>query len=53
MPDVPDELLTEMYAGLIPIDMSNASRALYFVFQPTIGEPVDEVGSMPRHSLRQ
>lgn len=32
-----------MYAGLIPVDMRNKSRALYFVFQPTIGEPVDEI----------
>ncbi|KAI9642591.1 hypothetical protein NHQ30_009396 [Ciborinia camelliae] len=32
-----------MYAGLMPIDMKNQSRALYFVFEPTVGEPVDEV----------
>jgi carboxypeptidase D len=32
-----------MYAGLVPIDMRNASRALYFVFQPTVGAPVDEI----------
>ncbi len=32
-----------MYAGLIPIDMRNTSRALYFVFQPTVGAPVDEI----------
>lgn len=33
----------EMYSGLIPIDPKNTSRALFFVFQPTIGEPVDEI----------
>lgn len=33
----------EMYSGLIPIDYSNTSRALFFVFYPTIGDSVDEV----------
>ncbi|KAG4420523.1 hypothetical protein IFR04_006343 [Cadophora malorum] len=33
----------EMYSGLIPIDMEDPSRALFFVFQPTDGPPVDEV----------
>ena len=42
LPDVPFDI-GEMYAGLIPIDMKNKSRQLYFVFQPTIGEPVDEI----------
>ena len=32
-----------MYSGLMPIDMSNTSRALFFVFQPTVGNQVDEV----------
>ena len=32
-----------MYTGLMPIDMRNASRALYFVFEPTVGAPVDEI----------
>jgi len=32
-----------MYAGLIPIDLRNKSRALYFVFEPTVGAPVDEI----------
>ena len=32
-----------MYAGLMPIDMNNTSRALYFVFQPRVGAPVDEI----------
>ncbi|KAL2068053.1 hypothetical protein VTL71DRAFT_16151 [Oculimacula yallundae] len=33
----------EMYSGLIPIDMNDPSRALFFVFQPTVGAPVDEI----------
>ncbi|KAJ5601441.1 hypothetical protein N7510_010975 [Penicillium lagena] len=33
----------EMYSGLMPIDMKNDSRALFFIFQPTIGDSVDEV----------
>ena len=32
-----------MYAGLVPIDSSNTSRALFSIFQPKIGAPVDEV----------
>lgn len=32
-----------MYAGNIPIDMKDPSRQLYYVFQPTIGAPVDEI----------
>jgi carboxypeptidase D len=32
-----------MYAGLMPVDMKDKSRALYFVFQPTVGAPVDEI----------
>jgi carboxypeptidase D len=32
-----------MYSGLMPIDMHNESRALFYIFQPTIGKPVDEV----------
>ena len=42
LPDVNYDL-GEMYSGLIPIDWSNASRALFFVWQPTIGAQVDEV----------
>ncbi|KAJ5921350.1 hypothetical protein N7466_009676 [Penicillium verhagenii] len=33
----------EMYAGLVPIEKDDPDRALFFIFQPTIGEPVDEV----------
>ena len=42
LPDVPFDI-GELYAGLIPIDLKNKSRALYFVYQPTIGKPVDEI----------
>jgi carboxypeptidase D len=42
LPDIPFDI-GEMYSGLMPIDMRNASRALYFVFQPTAGPPVDEI----------
>jgi carboxypeptidase D len=42
LPDVSFDI-GEMYAGLVPIDLNNKSRALYFVFQPTIGTPVDEI----------
>lgn len=43
LPEIPQNFLTEMYSGLIPIDLSDASRALFFVFQPKLGPPVDEV----------
>lgn len=43
LPEIPPNFLTEMYSGLIPIDTSNASRALFFVFQPRVGPPVEEV----------
>src|SRR6201995_5037619 len=43
MPDVPQSYMTEMYSGLMPIDMNNTDRALFFVFQPRVGDPVDEV----------
>jgi carboxypeptidase D len=35
----------EMYAGLLPttINSTNTSDALFFIWQPTIGEPVDEI----------
>ncbi|TID26545.1 pheromone processing carboxypeptidase (Sxa2) [Venturia nashicola] len=32
-----------MYAGEIPIKAGDNSRELFFVFQPTIGAPVDEI----------
>jgi len=42
---LPDVLfdLGEIYSGNIPIDMNDTSRQLFFVFQPTIGQPVDEI----------
>ncbi|KAI9687927.1 MAG: hypothetical protein M1822_002009 [Bathelium mastoideum] len=42
LPDVNFEI-GEMYSGLIPIDSNDLSRQLFFVFEPTTGEPVDEV----------
>ncbi|RAH52603.1 serine carboxypeptidase PepF [Aspergillus piperis CBS 112811] len=42
LPDVHFDL-GEMYSGLVPIEKGNLSRSLFFVFQPTIGEPVDEI----------
>jgi len=33
----------EMYAGQIPISTNDTSRNLYFVFEPTVGAPVDTV----------
>ncbi|CAF9941404.1 hypothetical protein IMSHALPRED_002558 [Imshaugia aleurites] len=42
LPDVNFDI-GEMYSGLIPIDEKNASRALFFMFNPTIGKPVDEI----------
>ena len=43
LPDVPQSFMTEMYSGLIPIYENEPDRALFFVFQPRIGDPVDEV----------
>jgi carboxypeptidase D len=42
LPEV-DFDIGEMYSGLIPIDMEDPSRALFFVFEPTVGDPVDEI----------
>lgn len=44
----------EMYAGQIPVG-NDTSKNMYYVFEPTIGEPVDEVtiwfnGGMQHHS---
>jgi hypothetical protein len=35
--------LGELYSGVIPIDMKNTSRGLFFVYQPRVGDPVDEI----------
>ena len=39
---LPDILfdIGEIYLCLMPLDSCNASRALFFVFQSTVGEPV-------------
>ncbi|OKL63264.1 Serine-type carboxypeptidase F [Talaromyces atroroseus] len=42
LPDVNFDI-GEIYSGLVPIDSNDRLRQLFFVFQPTIGEPVDEV----------
>ena len=42
LPDVNFDI-GEMYAGLLPIASNDTSRELFFIFQPKIGEPVDEV----------
>ncbi|TPX11381.1 uncharacterized protein E0L32_001199 [Thyridium curvatum] len=42
LPDIPFDV-GELYSGVIPIDESEPGRGLFFVFQPTVGEPVDEV----------
>ncbi|KAG9555688.1 serine carboxypeptidase, partial [Aureobasidium melanogenum] len=42
LPDVPFDL-GEIYSGLVPIDYANTSEALFFVFQPKLGEPADEI----------
>jgi hypothetical protein len=33
----------ELYAGNIPINTANPSRTFFFVYQPTISTPVDEI----------
>jgi hypothetical protein len=35
--------MTEMYSGVIPLNMSDESRGMFFVYQPRVGPPVDEV----------
>ena len=42
LPDVPYDV-GELYSGLIDINAGNSSRSLFFMFYPTIGEPVDEI----------
>ncbi|AAW42489.1 hypothetical protein CNBC1420 [Cryptococcus deneoformans B-3501A] len=42
LPDIPYDL-GEIYSGLIPIDYSNQSEALFFVFQPKLGEPSEDI----------
>lgn len=42
LPDVPFDI-GEMYSGLIPITTGSKARELFFIFQPTVGAPVDEI----------
>ncbi|KAE8153070.1 Alpha/Beta hydrolase protein [Aspergillus avenaceus] len=42
LPDVHFDV-GEMYSGLVLIDKEDDSRGLFFVFQPTLGAPVDEI----------
>ncbi|KAF2395919.1 alpha/beta-hydrolase [Trichodelitschia bisporula] len=42
LPDIPFPV-GELYSGNLPISASDPSRTLFFVFQPRVGEPVDEI----------
>ncbi|GAB7341906.1 hypothetical protein MBLNU457_g0214t2 [Dothideomycetes sp. NU457] len=42
LPDVSFDV-GELYSGQIPINYTNTNRALFFMFKPTISEPVDEI----------
>ncbi|KAF2434694.1 carboxypeptidase S3, penicillopeptidase S3, CPD-S3 [Tothia fuscella] len=42
LPDVPFNI-GEMYSGLMPVKAGDTSRQLFFVYQPTINAPVDEI----------
>jgi carboxypeptidase D len=33
----------EIYSGNIPVKAGDTSRELFFIFHPTVGEPVDEI----------
>ncbi|KEF59349.1 carboxypeptidase D [Exophiala aquamarina CBS 119918] len=43
LPDIPQEFMTEMYSGVINLNKSDDNRGLFFVFQPRVGTPVDEI----------
>jgi carboxypeptidase D len=43
LPDIPQGFMTEMYSGVINLNVSDDSRGLFFVFQPRVGTPVDEI----------
>ncbi|KIW47916.1 uncharacterized protein PV06_00565 [Exophiala oligosperma] len=43
LPDVPQSFMTELYSGIIPLNMSDDSRGMFFVFQPRVGSPVKEI----------
>lgn len=42
LPDVPFTV-GEMYSGLMPVKSGDLSRQLFFIYQPTIGPPVDTI----------
>lgn len=42
MPEVNFDI-GEMYSGSVPIEKNDTSRTLFFIFQPKLGEPVDEI----------
>ena len=42
LPDVHYDI-GELYSGLVPIDYTDLSRQLFFMYKPTTGEPVDEL----------
>ncbi|KAK4938528.1 hypothetical protein LTR10_021060 [Elasticomyces elasticus] len=43
LPDIPQGFMTELYSGVIPLNMSDTTRGLFFVFQPRVGPPVKEI----------
>ncbi|KIW85389.1 hypothetical protein Z517_00779 [Fonsecaea pedrosoi CBS 271.37] len=43
LPDIPKNFMTEMYSGVIPLNMSDDSRGMFFVYQPRVGPPVEEI----------
>ena len=43
LPDIPQGFMTEIYSGVVNLNKSDDSRGLFFVFQPTVGDPVDEI----------
>lgn len=42
LPDVPFSV-GEMYSGLMPVKAGDLSRQLFFIYQPSIGPPVDTI----------
>jgi len=42
LPDITDNP-GEMYSGMISIDDTDPTAQMFFVFEPTIGDPVDEI----------
>jgi carboxypeptidase D len=42
LPDITDDP-GEMYSGMISVDDTDPASQMFFVFEPTVGEPVDEI----------